>query len=208
MIKVSCPIDECGDEYLKSRNDFVLKCLKIKEGHVFDYPKLFDHFKEIIKVEIIFYLIHGNYDVNFVIIQLYKSLFVIDIPIIKIGSLMRKNVPNRLVFVKNLSTIENEIHQLFEYKDTNGIDNIFYVIRTYDPKFYQAGQYKPYESLAFRSDENGKPLIDDPWNDGSINNTGSDLRETHYATYYDLHDVSYYEDMNNPCRIIGKSNNY
>lgn len=111
-------------------------------------------------------------------------------------SIFAKNERDYTVF-KKLNHIkdfnDDKYHQLFKYEDEYGHIR-FYSIYTYKANLTQAGGYKPYESLAFHSDENGNPLCEneDPFNNGEVNNTGEDKEETHLATLYDLSLVSAY----------------
>lgn len=70
-------------------------------------------------------------------------------------------------------------------------DDKFRTLRTYFTKINQACSYKPFESLAFISDENSDPLCD-PFNDSLINNCGENIKETHYASFYNLLNIIFY----------------
>lgn len=107
------------------------------------------------------------------------------------GSNYSEVLNNKLKFVKSING--NQYKQLFNYEDEYGYQR-YYTIHTYNPEYHQACQYKPYESLGFHSDENGNPLCEnsDPFNNGDVNNTGTHLNETHYATIYDIMYISLY----------------
>lgn len=86
-------------------------------------------------------------------------------------------------YIKNINN--NKYHILLKHNEK------FYILHTYYTKLTQACSYKPYESLAFISDENGNPLCD-PFNDGTVNNTGRNINETHYASFFDLLNIIKY----------------
>jgi len=106
---------------------------------------------------------------------------------------------NKWIDVRNndyftlIRNLKNECHQLFEYKDEYGYQR-YYTVNTYLTSTSQAYAFGPYESLAYHSDINGNPLCEnaDPFNNGTVNNTGTSLEETHYATIFDLRYACHY----------------
>ena len=88
---------------------------------------------------------------------------------------------------------DNKKRQVFKYCDEYCHER-YYTVNTYETQYPQACSYKPYESLGFWSTEDGIPLCEDgdPFNNGDINNTGTNLCETHYASYFDLRDACHY----------------
>jgi hypothetical protein len=80
---------------------------------------------------------------------------------------------------------------IFHYYDAYGRER-FYTVDTYETDVFQAGCYKPYESLGFHSDEDGTPLCSNVWDDGDVNLTGTEMLPTHYAAIFDLRRQSHY----------------
>ncbi|ARF12307.1 hypothetical protein Klosneuvirus_4_122 [Klosneuvirus KNV1] len=97
-----------------------------------------------------------------------------------------------------IHNLSNKYHQVFMYHDEYGYQR-YYTVHTYLTQKQQASALGQYESLAYHSDINGTALCEDayPFNNGTVNNTGEDLKETHYATVYDLRHASRYFWDNN-----------
>jgi len=101
-----------------------------------------------------------------------------------------KTIPNNwLVPEKTIS----DYHHVFKYEDEYGYTR-FYTLCTYFTECRQAYSKGPFESLGFWSDRDGAPLCEDgdPFNNGDVNNTGSDINELHYRSYCDLRNECHY----------------
>ena len=86
-----------------------------------------------------------------------------------------------------------DYHHIFKYCDEYNHKR-YYTLHTYSPNIKQVYAKGNYESLGFWSDKNGHPLCEDadPFNYGTINNTGSNIIELHYKSYLDLRDECRY----------------
>jgi hypothetical protein len=93
----------------------------------------------------------------------------------------------------SLEKLINNYHQVFKYYDEYGHIR-YYSLRTYLTEYTQACRKGPYESLGFWSDQDGNPLCEDndPFNNGDVNNTGSNIDELHYRSYFDLREKCHY----------------
>ena len=86
-----------------------------------------------------------------------------------------------------------DYHQVFKYDDEYGHMR-YYTLYTYLADHKQVYSSGPYESLGFHSDQDGNPLCEDsdPFNNGDVTNTGSNIDELHYRSFFDLREECHY----------------